>query len=75
VAVTTFWFRVISRSSDPSRKARQRSPSSLRSKIHAGSENLSRVSVASWGSSQAGWAGLADRDRLPVSVALDGFIL
>src|SRR5262249_41388550 len=33
---------------------RQRSPSSLRSKIQAGSENLSRVSVASSGSSHAG---------------------
>src|SRR5215471_6550528 len=46
--------RVISRTSPPSANARQRSPSSLRSKIQAGSENLSLVSVASSGSSHSG---------------------
>src|SRR5258708_39616108 len=49
----------MSRTCGPARNARHRSPSSLRSKIHAGSENLSCVSVASSGSSQAGSSGLA----------------
>src|ERR1700733_8868932 len=55
VPVTSCWLRVISRSRDPARNARQRSPSNLRSKIHPGSETLSLVRVASSGSSQSGW--------------------
>ena len=54
VLVSSFWLRVISRAPLPDLNARHRSPSSLRSKIHAGSENRSWVSVASSGSSQSG---------------------
>jgi hypothetical protein len=61
VPVISRWLRDISRIRPSSAKARQRSPSSLRSKIQAGSENLSLVSVASWGSIQAGTAGGHDR--------------
>src|SRR5439155_5411580 len=39
---------------EPCRKAKQRSPSSLRSKIHPGSENRRSVSVASIGPIQSG---------------------
>src|SRR5260370_1031770 len=54
VPVISFLLRVMSRTAEPSRNARQRSPSSLRSKIQPGSENRSGVSVASSGSSHAG---------------------
>jgi hypothetical protein len=40
VLVTWCWLRVISRSCWPALNTRQRSPSNLRSKIQAGSENL-----------------------------------
>src|SRR5215469_15473235 len=54
VLVMSWSLRVISRTPLLSANARQRSPSSLRSKIQAGSENRSPVSVASSGSSHAG---------------------
>jgi len=68
VPVMSWSLRVISRTPPPSPNARQRSPSSLRSKIQAGSENLSRVSVASSGSSHAG-RRVSMRPHYPSSVA------
>src|SRR6266542_5052026 len=53
-AVTASRFRDIQRTRPPRRKARHRSPSSLRSKIHAGSENRRSVRVASIGATHAG---------------------